>query len=728
MDSRIRTSELKGRSQFQQNVFPAELQELRKRRERVLGETIETETETPAPSTRLGLVGLALSGGGIRSATFNLGVLQALSKYGILRLVDYLSTVSGGGFIGACLSCLLNSPHHGPEYERFPFRHEPGKEEPLPFRHLRNNSNYLKAESVWDSLRIPALLLRGLFINFLTFLPYILLAVFITDQIYGTYFRRLSAGQLSPQWNDLLVLTPWALAVFGLWVFLSFVVYRLCMRKFQQDSRARQTYETSFSVVLFFVLIALALDFIPMAFQYYLSITTRENEQVWSVLFILLGAVPFLFADRAAKNVSRWYGQLGLYLFGILGPTLLLFLYFYFADFLICYRGDSPPVRAEYFYFGAVFLFVYIRALMDVNTTSIHNFYRDRLARTFLFRLSPDEQQLEPAEEMRLSQLNSASSSAPYHLINATLNLQGCKNPNLRGRDADFFLFSKHFTGSYHTGYCPTPHMEAMDPKLTLATATAISAAAVSPNSGSTTVKPLVFILTLLNLRLGYWLPNPRKLDKKRKVFFRKVKFEYLLKELFSRIDAESLFVNVSDGGHLENLGIYELLRRRCKLIIVSDASADPHHDFSDLAKAIRMARIDMAIEIDIDLDRLRLSSEQLTENHWAVGTIDYGNGETGYLIYLKSSVTGDEEEYIREYWNKHPRFPHESTADQFFDETQFEVYRALGYHVAKELFSEPEVGEILEQVVLKNADIDLAEALAPNHNWRRTGFQAPED
>ncbi len=726
MDNIVRTSELKGKTQFQENVFPAELDELRQRRQNLLGKVAKNWSNTKAPSARLGLVGLALSGGGIRSAVFNLGVLQALSKYGVLRLVDYLSTVSGGGFIGACLSCLLNSPDHSPEFERFPFRHEPGKEEPLAFRYLRNNSNYLQAESLWDSLRIPALLLRGLFINFLTFLPYILLAVFITDLLYGTYFRQLAAGQISPQWNELLRLTPWTLAVFGVYVFLSFIVYRICQRKFQQDSRARNRYETSFSVALFLVLIALALDFVPMAFQYYLTFTTSENEKIWSILFILLATVPFLFADRAAKNVSRWYGQLGLYLLGILGPLMLLFLYFYFADLLIVHDGNGPPVDAAYVYFGAIFLFVYVRALMDVNTTSIHNFYRDRLSRTFLFKLSPDEQQLQPADALRLSQLNDESSNAPYHLINATLNLQGCDDPNLRGRDADFFLFSKHFTGSYHTGYCPTQRLEESDPKLTLGTATAVSAAAVSPNSGSTTIKPLVFILTLLNLRLGYWLPNPRKLHGKRKVIFRKVKFEYLLKELFSRIDAESLFVNVSDGGHLENLGIYELLRRRCRLIIASDAGADPHHDFSDLAKLIRMARIDLAIEIDIDLDRLRLGSDHLTENHWAVGTIDYGDGETGYLIYLKSSVTGDEEEYIHEYWNKHPRFPHESTADQFFDETQFEVYRALGYHVARDLFSEPEVREILEHFVLDNADIDLAEELAPNHKWRRTGFQAP--
>ena len=73
--------------------------------------TVDAGTYPPAPrrhSARLALdlnlLGLAFSGGGIRSATFNLGVLQALSKIGLLKQVDYLSTVSGGGYIGSWLA------------------------------------------------------------------------------------------------------------------------------------------------------------------------------------------------------------------------------------------------------------------------------------------------------------------------------------------------------------------------------------------------------------------------------------------------------------------------------------------------------------------------------------------------------------------------------------------------------------------------------------------------
>ena len=90
-------------------------------------------------------------------------------------------------------------------------------------------------------------------------------------------------------------------------------------------------------------------------------------------------------------------------------------------------------------------------------------------------------------------------------------------------------------------------------------------------------------------------------------------------------------------------------------------------------------------MDIDINLDDLRLDDSSDTKSHLAVGRISYpGEDEKGYLLYLKSSCTGDEDEVIREYRNRCPAFPHESTADQFFDEGQFEAYRALGQHIGE--------------------------------------------
>jgi hypothetical protein len=159
---------------------------------------------------------------------------------------------------------------------------------------------------------------------------------------------------------------------------------------------------------------------------------------------------------------------------------------------------------------------------------------------------------------------------------------------------------------------------------------------------------------------------------------------------MLSKLDEKWRWVNVSDGGHIENLATFELLRRRCKFIIIGDGEADPFHRFNGLATLIRTARLDLGVEIDIDVNPLRLDKDGHTQSHWAVGTIDYpaldgDKWERGYLLYFKSSVTGREnDEVINEYRKGRPSFPHEPTADQMFTEGQFEAYRSLGQYIAE--------------------------------------------
>jgi hypothetical protein len=213
--------------------------------------------------------------------------------------------------------------------------------------------------------------------------------------------------------------------------------------------------------------------------------------------------------------------------------------------------------------------------------------------------------------------------------------------------------------------------------------------------------------MTLLNIRLGYWLPNPRL---GRKVSWlsriglrRRPGPKYLLKEALGMVDECGKYVNVSDGGHIENLGLYELLRRRCKFIVAVDGEADPDMTFGSLVNLQLYARLDMGIEIKMDLDPIRKDDEGLSSRRWALGKIRYGPGEEGVLLYIKSSVTGGEYEYVRAYRAKNPSFPHESTAGQFFTEGQFESYRALGYQIADELFSSAECPD--EFCKLKSSD-----------------------
>ncbi len=173
----------------------------------------------------------------------------------------------------------------------------------------------------------------------------------------------------------------------------------------------------------------------------------------------------------------------------------------------------------------------------------------------------------------------------------------------------------------------------------------------------------------------------------------------------------EGRYVNVSDGGHIENLGVYELLRRRCRLIIAVDGEADADMGFNGLVTLLRFARIDLGISINIDLEKLR-KPEGYSRSHWVQGTIDYGNGETGTLLYLKSSLTGDEAPYLHAYKGRNKDFPHESTANQFFNETQLEVYRALGEHIAEDPELQKALGELPRSI--PEADTLIGKARRP--------------
>jgi hypothetical protein len=156
--------------------------------------------------------------------------------------------------------------------------------------------------------------------------------------------------------------------------------------------------------------------------------------------------------------------------------------------------------------------------------------------------------------------------------------------------------------------------------------------------------------------------------------------------------------VYLSDGGHFENLGLYEMVLRRCHYIVVSDAGADPHCSFADLGDAVRKIRIDLGISIEFDEINIFPRCEDPARNqkgrHCAIGRICYSAvdgpaGPDGVLIYIKPACYGDEPRDIYEYFKASKTFPHESTKDQFFSESQFESYRMLGAYTMEKLSSD---------------------------------------
>jgi hypothetical protein len=211
--------------------------------------------------------------------------------------------------------------------------------------------------------------------------------------------------------------------------------------------------------------------------------------------------------------------------------------------------------------------------------------------------------------------------------------------------------------------------------------------------------------LALLNLRLGFWLRNPRKLvappDDRRpdNASWEDVLRLYLFAEAAGVLRSDSSRIYITDGGHIDNIGLYQLLKRRCKLIIVVDAEADPGMNFGAFADVQRFARIDEGALVSLDwwpvreaaLTRAADRSKQVPldserhKQHFAIGRIIYENDpQEGILLYVKATVTGDEPDYVLDYERRFPNFPHESTGDQFFSEEQMEAYRALGFHAVR--------------------------------------------
>lgn len=740
--------------QFATEVFPAELAEIVRRRER-LG--LGPPGATTPPSTANDLVGLALSGGGIRCASLSLGVLQSMIRAGVLRRVDYLSTVSGGGLIGSCLSALLSSPDCGPDQGDNPLAFEAGAPERPAVSYLRDHGSWLAPGGLLDKVRIPTLVLRGIINNLVLLVPLLVIAVCLTEVLFAIGWR---VGR-----TVIYALPPVLAAAFLGAILVQPLLYRLMRRRF--DWQTRDRYEAFLALSLVLLLATLTLIPAVLLIEEAIDLSWHDVVSQWHVwlrtgiVWVGLALVisVFALAGKASQAMSQWTGRMALLLLGLLGPVLVL------AGFLLLtlYQVDSPvldvatveagPVSGDlrramadkgielgeeatviagaqrswtivdgdsrhvirrdatgrfvlqslllwdgvgdaYFLLAGVLALLYGLFFANPNLTSPRGFFRDRMSRAFLFVVR--DGRIEPRDELRLSELNPAGSAAPYHLINATLNLSGSSDPDLRGRNSDFFLFSRHFCGGPRTTYCPTTRLERFDSHLDLGTAMAISGAGLAPNMGTTTVKPLVFLLALLNLRLGYWLANPDRV--RASSALRRIRLYatagpgYMLLEALGKLDARHAYVNVSDGGHLENMGIYELLRRRCKWIVAVDGEEDPERRFGGLLQLMRFARIDLGVEVRIELDALRPGADGHSTAHWALGEIDYGQGQLGHLIYLKSSITGDEEEYVRDYGRSHPSFPQESSADQFFTEAQFEAYRALGEHMAKGVFESVEV------------------------------------
>ncbi|NQV24884.1 MAG: patatin-like phospholipase family protein [Rhodopirellula sp.] len=364
----------------------------------------------------------------------------------------------------------------------------------------------------------------------------------------------------------------------------------------------------------------------------------------------------------------------------------------------------------------ALGVFLPMGLIVNVNATALHGFYERELA----------ENWIEPVpglgREVPLSQLEGTNQGLPYHLIGSAVHFVGRRRKAHGDTQRDYFLFSRMFCGSRKSGYAPSE--EYMEGQITLPFAVAVSGAAVSPLQQK---NPLVrALLWLANLRLGQWVENPAHCSYL-PTFIRNLTDHNLITpmRILSRAwqHAEDRpYFFVTDGGHHENLGIGALFHRRCRFILAIDAGEDDHYEFRDLTLLIRWARVKHSVDLtpvewkqlasvsngatdtspvssetnddrshssrfwnDVAPSRskVRLDSMRLSREHFVLLRVTYQDcDEPAWLVYVKSSLTGDEPIDLIRYAESDKEFPHNATADQFYDPDRFEAYRQLGEHM----------------------------------------------
>jgi hypothetical protein len=703
------------------------------------------------------LVGLALSGGGIRSATFSLGVLQALARHDLLKHVDYLSTVSGGGYIGTSLLWWLSGRsgrkfgvgpwnNNVPEAECFPYgtddpsewRDRAGQADgPRLLRNLKENGNYLTPGHGINAMSLTAVVLRGVVLNLLFWVPMLAMIFGVLIAVHG-YRAAL--------WL--------AIGLAGVLV-LAALVYSLITGHAALGRRlgypARRWAEGLAGLAIAFLLVVAVVASIDIVHG---SIVEQATTGFLSGLGgLVAGLVTYFRTMRSAAGSVRKLPGVTTSLLAIVATVLIIYGVLLFSHGLA-----EIAIAWGWAWWGLLVAVLLLAASVwtNINHVSAHRMYRDRLMEAFMpgfkdalkgqSRAAPAE-----ADNMRMHEVDLANS--PYPIVNTNLLLIGSKERRRKLRGGDSFVLTPKYCGSNATGWVDCRVL--MDDRMTLPTAMAISGAAANPNTGAggvglTRSRVIAVLMAFIGLRLGYWLPN----------FGHARPPTWLPNHVWPGLSTvlplghteDSWFLELSDGGHFENLGLYELVRRRVRLIILCDGGQDPDFAFEDLQIAQRRIAADFGATLDFDADTLETLIPHKTDHRFPesdlkladaghiLGTIRYSDGSTGTLVYLKTTLIERLPLALLGYRGANGDFPDQSTTDQFFDEEQFDSYRELGYIIATRMMEDGDVQKGIEATLGGGAKWDAPKVAAaatkagapatrsrPSRTRRTTGEKAKE-
>ena len=470
----------------------------------------------------------------------------------------------------------------------------------------------------------------------------------------------------------------------------------------------------------------LAIGLVPVA-NYYLG--TSQPDELSSptgsfagVFSLLSGVASALYSYYAfVRNiVPGWASRIG--------ATVGSLIYLY-GTFVLAYWLSIVLVEQPSFLYGSDYAVRLVAACLvllafilsiygNINFVGLHRYYRDRLMEAFM----PSDASVDimrtrrtsVADGLSVTDLASASLAdpkdadffpKPYPLINTNVILVKDDNPKFAGRGGANFLISPLFVGSSATGWQKTETYVGQNGPMTLPTAMAASGAAASASAGyigtGVTMNPIVAaVMSLLNIRLGLWVANPAY---SAELPFMRIP-TFMNPGLWAGVLGRghrrtNRFVELTDGGHFENLAMYELVRRKLGIILVVDGEADPTIGLSSLVSARNRIEQDFNAKLEFFEDQgpelLVMHPKKgypLNANYAAspfiVGKLTYDDGTEGAFIYIKSNVTEDLDFSITGYLASNPDFPHQSTTDQFFSPDQFEAYRRLGASSAQKMIN----------------------------------------
>jgi patatin-like phospholipase len=683
-------------------------------------------------------IGVAFSGGGIRSASFGIGALQALHStpltgpVGTLDDVRYISGVSGGGYLVAARQLLLDSdptvePFLGGSYE---------------VEYVRRHGKYI-ADSAPEWIEAFARVLAGVALN----IGFLVAVLYVIATPAGWLQRWL----LFRTFDDTFRTSPAMWASVGLTLGIAGFAYLVgVLARPKGDTEGVEIGSKSYKLSAIFALTGVTCLALVFLLPWVADLTTRLIE------VLKVGSATVAAGGGTLSAVATWIGlrpptrktlsrlltkeaktdspnvdestkktehlkrrtwaekvHLSRWLPGLL---LILTAVFVLARFVARARrvgaGEKialwglRPGREMALWLGVTAVLILLFALADQTTWSLHPYYKRRLATAFAMRRLGGRDVVRRPYKLP-THLDEAGDAkrGPSLILGAAANLSGEHAPP--GRRALAFVFTPEWIGGSEIGYATPAAMRAAlgarnTSDTTLVAAMAISGAALASAMGRHSLGSLNAVMATFNLRLGVWLPSPTHIDR---MSFGDLpppglrRLTYVIRELFGSYDVHDRFLYVTDGGHVENLGVVELLRRRCKTVFCFDGSGGP----LTLLEGIRLAYEELGVDIEFPAGGYALAREgsvsanrgfadhvaaRMAVTSVMIGKITYPRladdlpESTGTFVYARSVLTPATSAEILDHASRNPRFPNDPTGDQWFDVDQFNTYVALGQEI----------------------------------------------